>query len=89
MNLNKKLGQQAKENFPLERVSSRACLDGVIRSVREVRIKAIIIFVVVYMYVPTSVWNNSAPIRWIFMKFCKSDVWLTVHRNSVWIRKTN
>jgi len=20
---------------------------------------------------------------------CKSDVWLTVHRNSVWIRKTN
>ena len=23
------------------------------------------------------------------MKYCKSDVWLTVHRNSVWIRKTN
>ena len=21
--------------------------------------------------------------------YCKSDVWLTVHRNSVWIRKTN
>ena len=23
------------------------------------------------------------------VRFCKSDVWLTVHRNSVWIRKTN
>jgi len=23
------------------------------------------------------------------LKFLKSDVWLTVHRNSVWIRKTN
>jgi hypothetical protein len=23
------------------------------------------------------------------IKTCKSDVWLTVHRNSVWIRKTN
>ena len=22
-------------------------------------------------------------------KACESDVWLTVHRNSVWIRKTN
>ena len=22
-------------------------------------------------------------------KYCGSDVWLTVHRNSVWIRKTN
>ena len=22
-------------------------------------------------------------------RFIKSDVWLTVHRNSVWIRKTN
>ena len=22
-------------------------------------------------------------------KECQSDVWLTVHRNSVWIRKTN
>ena len=22
-------------------------------------------------------------------KACKSDVWLTVHRNSVWIKKTN
>ena len=22
-------------------------------------------------------------------KYIKSDVWLTVHRNSVWIRKTN
>ena len=22
-------------------------------------------------------------------RVCKSDVWLTVHRNSVWIRKTN
>ena len=21
--------------------------------------------------------------------YCKSDVWLTVHRNSVWIRKPN
>ena len=29
---------------------------------------------------------NSASIA---VTYCKSDVWLTVHRNSVWIRKTN
>jgi len=25
----------------------------------------------------------------LILIYCKSDVWLTVHRNSVWIRKTN
>jgi len=30
--------------------------------------------------------KNPGCYKWIFSK---SDVWLTVHRNSVWIRKTN
>ena len=25
----------------------------------------------------------------VYKETCKCDVWLTVHRNSVWIRKTN
>ena len=38
----------------------------------------------VFMFVYT-VFDNSVHKLYI----CKSDVWLTVHRNSVWIRKTN
>ena len=33
--------------------------------------------------------EQSKPIGLRKFISCKSDVWLTVHRNSVWIRKTN
>ena len=32
----------------------------------------------------------SVPVRNMYLTLmCGSDVWLTVHRNSVWVRKTN
>jgi len=35
--------------------------------------------------------SHLAPLLWMMkiIRRSKSDVWLTVHRNSVWIRKTN
>jgi hypothetical protein len=33
-------------------------------------------------------WDSGLHCVWLH-RVCKSDVWLTVHRNSVWVRKTN
>ena len=38
---------------------------------------------------PTISVNRGCIFMYVYMYLFKSDVWLTVHRNSVWIRKTN
>jgi len=43
VNLNRQLVEQVRDNFPLEQISGRACLAGVIRSLREMRKKKLLL----------------------------------------------
>ena len=42
-----------------------------------------------YVSIITITFSQMANIKYTTVNNIKFDVWLTVHRNSVWIRKTN